>query len=94
MAETWVYVREGQVVGFISLIGNEVGALFVEPTVQGQGIGRALIDHAATLREELEVEVFKANHQGRRFYQQYGFSMVREDVDEQTGQPMLRLRLS
>ena len=93
MAETWVYVRAGHVVGFISLIGNEVGALFVAPVLQGQGIGRALMDHASALREELEVDVFKANSLGRRFYDRYGFSLEREHVHGQTGQPMLRLRL-
>ncbi len=94
LAETWVYVREGRLVGFIALIGNEVGALFVDPTVQGKGIGRALMDHAGTLRAELEVEVFKANRIGRRFYDHYGFSLVKEHIHEQTGQPVFRLRLS
>ena len=27
-AETWVYEQDNRVVGFISLIGNEVGAIF------------------------------------------------------------------
>lgn len=94
MAETWVYVQEGHVVGFISLLGNEVGAIFVDPRVQGKGIGRALMDHARTLRAELEVDVFKANRIGRRFYDRYGFVLEREHVHEQTGQPVLRLRLS
>ena len=94
MAETWVYVREGNVVGFIALIDNEVGALFVDPTVHGEGIGRALMDHARALREELVVDVFKANGMGRRFYDRYGFEMVKEYVHEQTGHPVLRLRLS
>jgi putative acetyltransferase len=93
-AETWVYVRQTNVVGFISLLGNEVGGFFVDPTVQGEGIGRALMDHARLLREELEVEVFKANSIGRRFYDRYGFVFVKEHVDEQTGQLVLRMRVS
>ena len=93
-AETWVYVGNGRVQGFISLIGHEVGALFVDPGVQGKGIGRALMNHASALRGELEVDVFKANRIGRRFYDRYGFSFEREHVHEQTGQPLLRLRWS
>ena len=93
LAETWVYLQQGHLVGFISLLGNEVGALFVDPTVQGQGIGRTLMDHARALRAELEVEVFKANRIGRRFYDGYGFSLESEHVHEQTGQAVLRLRL-
>lgn len=93
-AETWVYVHEGRVVGFIALLGSEVGAIFVDPAAHGQGIGRALMDHAAALHDELELDVFEANALGRRFYARYGFEPVREHVHEATGLPLLRLRWS
>jgi putative acetyltransferase len=91
-AETWVFVRDAGLAGFISLIGNEVGGLFIDPRVHGQGMGRALVDHAAALRPVLEVEVFAANHIGRRFYDRYGFRQVAQLVHEPTGQAVLRLR--
>lgn len=91
-AETWVFVSEGHLVGFISLFDNEVGAIFVAPAAQGRGIGRALMDHARSMHAELELEVFKANHIGRRFYDRYGFVYMSEGVHEETGQPVLRLR--
>ena len=93
MAETWVFLMDGRVVGFIALLGQEVGAIFVLPAVHGRGIGRALMDHARALRGYLEVEVFKANALGRRFYDRYGFEFVKEHVHEETGHPLLRLRL-
>jgi putative acetyltransferase len=92
-SETWVYLRAGVVVGFISLIGNEIGGLFVDPPAQRQGIGRALVDHARGRRDELEVEVFKANPIGCGFYEGYGFALAGERRDEETGQAVLRLRL-
>lgn len=93
IAETWVFEEEGQVVGFIALIGNEVGGIFVTPRRHGQGIGRALMDHARASRSHLDVEVFEANEIGRAFYHAYGFKVIRPVVHEETGEPVLRLRL-
>lgn len=93
MAETWVYEQENRVVGFIALIGDEVGAIFVDPHLQGQGIGQALMGHAQPLRSKLEVEVFEANAIGRRFYDRYGFKPIKEHIHQQTGHPLIRMRL-
>ncbi|MBK9411601.1 MAG: GNAT family N-acetyltransferase [Gemmatimonadetes bacterium] len=93
-AETWVWEVREQVVGFISLLGSEVGALFVDPEFHGQGIGRALMDRASTLRGELEVEVFERNLPGRAFYERLGFELMHQKVHEQTGFDVMRLRLA
>lgn len=93
MAETWVFEDEQQVVGFIALLGNEVGGIFVSPTRHGHGIGRALMDHARAGRDHLELEVFEDNEIGRAFYDAYGFHRVGERRDDETGLRVLRLRL-
>lgn len=92
-AETWVWEADGHVVGFISLLGNEVGAIFVDPAFHRFGIGRALIDRARALRGELEVEVFERNLQGRAFYAKLGFELTHRKVHDQTGFELMRLRL-
>lgn len=92
-AETWVFEADGQVVGFIALIGNEVGAVFVHPNQQRNGVGSALMNKAKQLREELEVEVFVKNTIGRAFYAKYGFESIEEKVHGQTGFDLVRLRL-
>lgn len=93
IAETWVFEEERRVVGFLSLLGDEVGAIFVAPERQGRGVGRALMDHARGLRGHLWVEVFEANETGRAFYGAHGFEVVGKHVHDETGQPVLRLRL-
>jgi putative acetyltransferase len=92
IADTTVYESDGRVVGFVSLIGNEVGAIFVDPDQQGRGIGRALMDGARDARPYLELNVFEANSIGRRFYHTYGFVQVGSHIGEATGHRELRLR--
>lgn len=92
-AETYVFERMGAVVGFISLLGTEVGGLFVTPRYHRKGIGRALMDEVRASHDHLELDVFEANVIGRAFYQRYGFRVVGERVDEATGLRVLRLRL-
>jgi len=93
-AETWVYELDGAVVGFIALIGNEVGAIFLDPKYHGKGIGRALMDHARSIRDALELDVFKNNTIGRGFYKKCGFREEYEHVHEETGFMQLRLKLN
>lgn len=91
-ADTWVAEFNGIVIGFIALLGNEVGALFVEPWFHGKGAGKALMDKARQLHTELELDVFKANKLGRKFYGRYGFELIAETVHEETGDDVLRLK--
>lgn len=92
-SETFVFQEGERVSAFVSMVGNEVGGIFVAPKHQNQGIGHALLDHVAATRPYLEVEVFRANTIGRRFYEVYGFEVLAEGVDDTTGLPVLRLRI-
>ncbi len=93
-AETWVVEVEGQVVGFIALIGSEVGAIFLQPSQQGKKLGKLMMDKARALRGDLEVEVFEKNTIGRNFYEKYGFSLLEKKLHEPTGEQVLRLKFS
>ena len=92
--DTWVVQIDDEVKGFIALMGNEVGAIFLQPEFHGQGVGKALMDKAQELHGELEVEVFKENTLGRHFYSRYGFEHLEEKLHEPTGQQVLRLKFS
>lgn len=91
-SQTWVYETEGQVAGFISLLDNEVGGIFVHPSWQRKGIGKVLMNKASSLHKSLELEVFEANHQGRAFYAKYGFVPIKTYRDQSTGEMTIRLR--
>jgi putative acetyltransferase len=90
--DTWVIEIDEEVIGFIALMGNEVGAIFIQPEHHGKGAGQVLMDKARELHGDLEVEVFSENSIGRKFYSKYGFEFLEEKLHEPTGQQVLRLR--
>ncbi len=92
--DTWVVEIDGKVEGFIALMGNEVGAIFLQPKYHGKGVGKALMDKAQEIHGDLEVEVFKENSIGRKFYSGYGFNNLEEKLHEPTGQQVLRLKFT
>lgn len=85
-AETYVLQEGSRVVGFVALLGNDIGGLFVEPAKHGKGYGRALVDHAVAIKGPLKVEVFRDNDIGRAFYERYGFLLVAAALHEPSGQ--------
>lgn len=93
ISETTVYETGGRVAGFISLIGNEVGAIFVDPDHQRRGIGRALMNLARASRPFLELSVFEANAAGRHFYDTYGFEYAARRWNDTVGHWELRMRI-
>jgi len=84
-AENLVFEYEGIIAGFISLVGSRVCALFVAPEMQGKGIGRALLEHAKSLKGKLSLRVYKENERAFRFYKKCGFAEAGEELDEFTG---------
>lgn len=92
-AETWVFEEEGEVVGFISLLGNAIGGLFVMPSSQGKGIGRQLIEYARTMKTNLSLQVFKENIKSRHFYEKCGFITTAESLHTPTGHVLLTMNL-
>lgn len=89
---TWVITSGDQVDGFISMMGNEVGAIFVRPEKHGAGLGKQLMDHVSEIHPELEVEVFRENKIGRAFYDRYGFEPMGESIHEPTNQALIRMK--
>ncbi|WP_407291442.1 N-acetyltransferase [Stutzerimonas zhaodongensis] len=84
-SQTWVYEREGSIQGFVSLVDQVLAAIFVLPAVQGSGIGSALIEHAKTQRDYLQLNVYTENTASIAFYRRHGFESLADGYDEHTG---------
>jgi L-amino acid N-acyltransferase YncA len=99
-AAVFVAEEEGRVIGFASFgpsrdrdAGPEVGeipAIYVDPTVVGAGVGRALLDAAIEAMREAGYRratlwVLEANAHARRFYERAGWrwdgTVSRHDFD-------------
>jgi putative acetyltransferase len=91
-SDTWVYEENGNIIGFISMMKNEIGGLFVDPNQQSKGTGTSLVNHMKQFHNTLEVEVFEENKIGKPFYEKYGFKVIKEYVMKETNQKVLRMK--
>ena len=92
-AETWVLENHGTPVGFIAMIGTEIGGLFLDPSKQGKGLGRQMVDHVVAIKGPLTVEVFKDNKIGLPFYERYGFVVTGEGVFDASGDETFKMAM-
>jgi putative acetyltransferase len=91
-SKTWVYEDQGQIVGFIAMMNNEIGGLFISPNEQSKGIGGLLLTYVSKFHDQLEVEVFDKNNIGKPFYLKQGFKTSSEYFHEITNQKVLRMQ--
>ncbi|MDH0729778.1 acetyltransferase [Pseudomonas sichuanensis] len=93
--ELWVAVNaEDCPLGFIGLNENHVEMLFIEPDLRGKGIGRALLEHARSSRNQLSVDVNEQNPEAVGFYLHYGFVQTGRSPLDGEGRPFPLLHLS
>lgn len=59
--------------GIISLNGNEIGDLYIHPTLQGKGCGTALLAYALTQTAHPRLTVLSDNHRAIKLYERFGF---------------------
>ncbi|MBT6089732.1 MAG: GNAT family N-acetyltransferase [Rhodospirillaceae bacterium] len=93
-AEIWVKEIEDKVVGFVALIENEVGAIFLDPNLHGQGIGREMMDFVIGQKGSVSLDFFKENEIGRRFYDRFGFVETKEYLHEDSGKMVITLEFT
>lgn len=93
MVETWVACHQGEPIGFIGMLDDFIGGLFVTPGQQGRGVGRKLIACALERKGKLSLEVYVQNRQAIRFYAKLGFTEVSRRLVDDDGFPFENVRL-
>lgn len=91
LANIYVY-DDGAVKGFMRIDGKEVKKLFVEPVLQGQGIGAKLLDYAIQNLSVTFLWALEKNTKAISFYERHGFSVTGDKkYEEGTTEYLARL---
>jgi putative acetyltransferase len=84
-SETFVYIEENHIVGFISVVNkNYIGGLFIDIEFQGRGFGRELIEYVQEKYCDLSLAVYIDNEKAVQFYKNSGFRIMNEQRNEET----------
>lgn len=93
LADTLVY-DDGIIRGMVTVHGDEVRQLYVEPCLQGQGVGAALLRYAVEERRTTHLWALEKNEKALRFYRRHGFLPTGEKEHEpDTEEYLLHLKL-
>ncbi len=61
-------------VGIVSILGDEIGDLYVHPDRVGMGHGTALMKYALTLTQRPRLTVLSNNRRAIKLYERFGFT--------------------
>ncbi|WP_447528065.1 acetyltransferase [Vreelandella sp. TE19] len=79
--------RGGEILGFSGVSDGKLEMLFIAPKARGQGIGKALVEHAVQEQGVDKVDVNEQNVQALGFYQRLGFKVVGRSPVDGLGKP-------
>ena len=92
LENTFVY-DDGVVKGFIQMDGTKVAKLFVEPVLQGNGIGAKLLEFAVAKKQANHLWALEKNVKAIRFYERHGFHVTAEkELEEGTTEYLVKLK--
>ena len=87
----WVY-DDGAVKGIIQIDNQEIKKLFVEPVLQGNGIGFKLLAYAIENHNANTLWALEKNTRAIRFYERHGFKITADKkIEEDTTKYLIRL---
>jgi ribosomal protein S18 acetylase RimI-like enzyme len=73
----WVATLDGEIVGFLSIVGSQLDHLYVRPDSYRQGIGDRLLAKAKEMSSKrLQLFTSQRNGRARAFYEARGFTPI------------------
>lgn len=87
----WVY-DDGAVKGVVWVENGEIKKLFVEPVLQGNAIGSALLEYAIHEQNACALWALEKNARAIRFYERHGFQKTMDKkFEDDTTEYLIRL---
>lgn len=87
MSNTYVITEEPKsIIGFVSMVGDYLAALFIDCAEQNKGYGKRLLDFVKEKHERMELKVYQRNTNAVEFYMANGFDITEESLDEATSE--------
>ena len=84
---------DGVVKGFVLVQDGEIKKLFVEPVLQGKGIGAKLLEYAVEHMGAKTLWALEKNTRAIRFYQRHGFQLTDERrLEDGTSEYLVRMQ--
>ena len=92
LEDIWVW-DDGVVKGFILVQDGEIKKLFVEPILQGAGIGAGLLEYALEHLGAQTLWTLEKNEGAIRFYQRHGFRLTGErQLEDGTSEYLVQMQ--
>ena len=85
-ATIYIWEEEGTIQGFVGLINDYIAGIFISDLKQSKGIGLNLLNYVKKSNDCLSLKVYKKNTRAIKFYLREGFNIVKEELDEDTGE--------
>lgn len=79
--------RSKHIAAFMGLSDELIEMLFVDPSQQGKGYGKLLIEYAIREKNIRKVDVNEQNKQALNFYLNRGFEIISRDATDGLGKP-------
>ena len=86
---------DGVIKGFVKTSDNEIQKLFVEPVLQGNKIGDALVNFATEKLSADNLWALEKNTKAIKFYEKHGFELTDEKkFEEDTTEYLVKMKLN
>lgn len=86
---------DGVIKGFVKTSDSEIQKLFVEPVLQGNKIGDALVNFATEKLSADNLWALEKNTKAIKFYEKHGFELTGEKkFEEDTTEYLVKLKLN